>query len=186
MAFTRYRRAGLSLVTAVMLASLVSCSPLVLSSWGSRVGANLLLRREPHAGVDFGEEHGAPVFAALEGRVVWARDTQGGCGKGVALSHTVASPKGSRFTLYCHLDMIDVRTGQLVKRGEQLGRVGTTGQAYGVSHVHFEVSTAPTSHGDGDLRDTEDPRLYFVGCFDPKRTYPPDKFLLTYPVECSK
>jgi len=186
MAFTAYRGAGLFLVAAAMLAGLAACSPLVLSSWGSRVGANLLPRRAPHAGVDFSEEHGAPVIAALDGNVRWARDTQGGCGKGVALTHPVASPKGSRFTLYCHLDRIDVRAGQAVRRGDELGRVGTTGNAYGVSHVHFELSSTPQSHGDGDLRDTEDPGLYWAGCFDQQQTYPPDEFLLTYPVRCTK
>lgn len=187
MSLKHYRRAGLFLGVMAMLTGLAACSgPLVLSSWGSRVGANLLLRRAPHAGVDFSAEQGAPVIAALDGSVFWARDTQGGCGNGIALSHPVASPHGSRFTLYCHLDGIDVRAGQPVRRGEQLGRVGTTGNAYGVAHVHFEVSSTPKSHGDGDLNDTEDPGPYWAGCFDRRQNYPLDRFLLTYPVECAK
>lgn len=177
----------LLLATTALLVGLSACGgPVVLSYWGSLDGANRLRRSAPHAGVDFGELHGGPVLAAMDGYVVWARDTQAGCGKGIGLTHAVASPKGSRFTVYCHLDRIDVSSGDSVKRGQPVGRVGTTGNAVGVPHVHFEVSASSRSHADGDLSGTEDPEPYFVGCFDPQKTYATDKFVLTYPVQCTK
>lgn len=183
----RHQRVSRALLAiAALLVALSACGgPVVLSSWGSFDGANRLRRSAPHAGVDFGELHGAPVLAAMDANVVWARDTQAGCGKGIGLSHAVASPKGNRFTVYCHIDRIDVSSGDTVKRGQPIGRVGITGNAVGVPHVHFEVSSTSRSHADGDLSGTEDPEAYFVGCFDPKQTYPTDKFVLTYPVRCT-
>jgi murein DD-endopeptidase MepM/ murein hydrolase activator NlpD len=177
----------LFLGTIALVLGLSACGgPVILSSWSSLSGVKGGRRSAPHAGVDFGERQGAPVLAAIDGDVVWARDTQAGCGKGIGLSHTITSPKGSRFTLYCHLDAMDISRGQSVKRGQPIGRVGTTGNAFGVPHVHFEVSSVSRSHPDGDLSGTEDPEPHFVGCFDPQQTYPTDKFVLTYPVQCTK
>jgi len=166
---------------------LQACSgSMITSTYSEMMGVRGGSRTGAHAGVEMRDKQGAPVLAAMDGNVVWAGDTQLGCGKGVSLSHTIVSPKGSRFTLYCHLDGVDVSPRQSVRRGERIGRVGTTGDAFGVPHIHFEASSVARAHPDGDLRDTEDPEPYFAGCFDPQQIYPTDKFLLTYPVQCTK
>jgi murein DD-endopeptidase MepM/ murein hydrolase activator NlpD len=42
------------------------------------------------------------------------------------------------YTLYMHLDRVDVREGAFIERGETLGTVGATGRATG-PHLHFQV-----------------------------------------------
>jgi murein DD-endopeptidase MepM/ murein hydrolase activator NlpD len=85
-----------------------------------------------HSGVDFIAAFGTPVTAAAAGRVTWV-----GIRDGWGLLVTVAHAAGVR-TLYAHLSRADVRLGQRVEAGEQLGLVGATGEATG-PHLHFEV-----------------------------------------------
>jgi murein DD-endopeptidase MepM/ murein hydrolase activator NlpD len=153
----------------------------VLSAYRSFKGANNLPRLQRHAGVDFGGPLGSPVIAAADGVVTNAFDWPTGCGRGVILSHR----EFGRFTAYCHLQEALVRTGQEVARGEIIGRMGTTGNAVGISHVHLELcTTACMSHADGDLWGTADPLKLSAGCFDPQRSYPLGRLALTYPVPC--
>lgn len=86
-----------------------------------------------HSGVDFGADQGTPVVAVLSGRVNTA-DFIGGYGLTVVLDHG----SGSHETLYGHLSEIYVRPGQVVRQGEVIGRVGSTGNSTG-PHLHFEV-----------------------------------------------
>jgi murein DD-endopeptidase MepM/ murein hydrolase activator NlpD len=86
-----------------------------------------------HAGVDLTAWSGVPVTAAGAGLVVYAGDRPGGWGNFVAVAHT----SGVR-TFYAHLSRIDVRLGEWVRQGTQLGLVGATGSATG-PHLHFEV-----------------------------------------------
>jgi murein DD-endopeptidase MepM/ murein hydrolase activator NlpD len=178
---------GAALVAGVLLFTWLGRSaPLptevqVLSAYRSYAGANQHARLQRHAGVDFGGPLGSPVIAAAEGTVANLIDWPPGCGLGIVLSHS----EFRRFTVYCHLQKLLVRAGQEVARGEIIGRMGTTGNAVGVSHVHFELCTsACTSHADGDLWGTADPLKLSAGCFDPARPYPVGRLTLTYPVPC--
>jgi murein DD-endopeptidase MepM/ murein hydrolase activator NlpD len=57
----------------------------------------------------------------------------------VILEHPFDAPEGGRvFTLYGHLNTIEVQAGQSVAMGQPIGTVGATGIALG-SHLHFEV-----------------------------------------------
>lgn len=85
----------------------------------------------PHTGTDFAAPHGTSVGAAADG-IVAAAGWRGGYGKAVLVDH------GSESTLYAHLSAITAAQGQRVRRGEPLGRVGSTGQSTG-AHLHFEV-----------------------------------------------
>lgn len=145
------------------------------------IGANNLTRRAAHAGVDFGEMYGAPVLAAADGEVASVSEGSSGCGIGVLLAHY----KFGRYTVYCHLEKALVRYGQSVKRGETIGRIGTTGNAVNVPHVHLELCAYPCTRGNrGGSLSTEDPLAKANGCFDPKKQYPDDRLVLTYPVKC--
>lgn len=86
-----------------------------------------------HAGTDLAAPLGTPVLAAYAGRVVLA-DWLGGYGLAVALDHD----KGTQQTLYAHLSQLFVRPGDVIKQGEVIGRVGSTGNSTG-PHLHFEV-----------------------------------------------
>lgn len=85
-----------------------------------------------HAGIDFGASPGTPIHAAADGVVVIA-GPRGGYGNATVIDH------GSGIaTVYAHQSQIIVRPGQLVKRGDVIGAVGTTGLSTG-PHLHFEA-----------------------------------------------
>ena len=173
--------AELLFVSAVGLALSACAGPIILSGHQSMIGANNLQRRAAHAGVDFGEMHGAPVLAAADGEVASVSERTSGCGIGVLIRHSPFS----RYTVYCHLQKALVRYGQSVKRGEFIGLVGTTGNAVDIPHVHLELCAYPCArrNRDGSLA-TEDPLAISAGCFDPQKAYPTDRLVLTHPVRC--
>jgi Peptidase family M23/Putative peptidoglycan binding domain len=86
-----------------------------------------------HAGIDLIALARTPVYAAREGRVVYADWSAGGYGFLVVLDHG----HGER-TFYAHLSRIDVKVGVWVGQGVRVGLVGATGDATG-PHLHFEV-----------------------------------------------
>lgn len=154
---------------------------IILSPYRSYNGANNRPRLRRHAGVDFGDQLGAPVLAAADGVVSRIIEWPPGCGRGVVIEH----PGFTRWTAYCHMQSLTVRPGQTVTRGEQIGLVGATGNAVNIPHVHMELCTvACASHVDGELSGTTDPLAVSAGCFDPDRTYPRDPLVLTFPVTC--
>lgn len=96
-------------------------------------------RRDPvygtakfHEGLDFAAATGTPVFATADAVVEVAerKDAYGNC---IDLNHGY-----NYMTRYAHLSQILVKTGQHVKRGEMIGKVGSTGKSTG-SHLHYEV-----------------------------------------------
>lgn len=94
-----------------------------------------------HAGVDLDAPHGATVYAAASGLVVFA-GAQGGYGKQVVVDHG----DGVR-THYSHLSTILVEPGQTVEEGDAVAQVGSTGRSTG-PHLHFAVTNM-----DGDFLD---------------------------------
>ncbi|WP_208595934.1 M23 family metallopeptidase [Desulfonatronovibrio hydrogenovorans] len=88
--------------------------------------------RQVHLGVDLASTAQAPVPSANKGRVVFAGPI-GIYGQTVVVDHGIGLQ-----TLYAHLSSIDVQEGQMVSKGETVGRTGTTGLAVG-DHLHFEV-----------------------------------------------
>ncbi|MFN9932420.1 MAG: M23 family metallopeptidase [Cyanobacteriota bacterium] len=86
-----------------------------------------------HAGLDLAAPEGTPVVAALSGRVVMS-GVAGGYGLAVEVEHD----RPRRRTLYGHLSELYVKEGDLVRQGEVIGRVGSTGLSTG-PHLHFEV-----------------------------------------------
>jgi murein DD-endopeptidase MepM/ murein hydrolase activator NlpD len=121
------------------------------------------------------------VLAASDGVVSRIISWPRGCGNGVVIEH----PSFKRWTVYCHMQSVTVLQGQAVTRGGQIGLVGMSGSAVHIPHVHMELCTvACTSHVDGNLSGTADPLAIAEGCFDPGRSYPGDRLVLTFPVAC--
>ncbi|HEY0320258.1 MAG TPA: M23 family metallopeptidase [Pyrinomonadaceae bacterium] len=87
---------------------------------------------EFHKGQDIAAPIGTPVIATADGTVTIA-GWQRGYGWVVYIDHG-----NGISTRYGHLSRIDVAAGQTIKRGEQLGLVGSTGRSTG-PHLHYEV-----------------------------------------------
>lgn len=85
-----------------------------------------------HNGIDIAARYGTLVGAARGGRVTFT-GWNGGYGKAVIITHD----NGYR-TLYGHLSRIMVQRGQKVKKGQLIGRVGSTGLSTG-PHLHFTL-----------------------------------------------
>jgi murein DD-endopeptidase MepM/ murein hydrolase activator NlpD len=112
---------------------------LLQPEFSRRVTSGYGLRWDPlgagwrsHAGVDLAAAYGSPVVASGNGIVSAAR-WQGGYGLLVALDHGAGVE-----TRYGHLSQLSVQEGQMVKKGEVIGYVGSTGRSTG-PHLHYEV-----------------------------------------------
>jgi murein DD-endopeptidase MepM/ murein hydrolase activator NlpD len=108
---------------------------LILSSYGQRLdpfsGEGAF-----HKGVDISAATGTSVRAAADGIVVHAEWASGGYGRLVVIDHG-----GGLQTFYAHLSKISVRAGQGIRRGEQVGEVGSSGRVT-APHLHYEVRMA--------------------------------------------
>ncbi|ADL54388.1 M23 family metallopeptidase [Gallionella capsiferriformans] len=85
-----------------------------------------------HEGVDFMAEPGTPIFASAGGVVVYA-DTHAQYGNMVEIDHG-----NDIVTRYAHASKLLVKAGQVVRRGDKVAEVGSTGRSTG-NHLHFEV-----------------------------------------------
>lgn len=88
--------------------------------------------RENHAGIDVGADHGTPIYAAGSGYVEHA-GWYYGYGNYIKIDHDYGYQ-----TAYGHLSSIAIKPGSYVKKGQFIGRVGSTGYSTG-PHLHFEV-----------------------------------------------
>lgn len=111
---------------------------------------------KPHKGVDFGCKKGTKVFAAISGRVWYAGDGGGWGGAYGAQVIIRGDVDGDiRYVQVAHLSRLDVKTGQSVMVGQQVGLSGGVPGQWGAgnttgAHVHFQVnkSTLWSDHVD--------------------------------------
>ena len=94
-----------------------------------------------HAGIDIANSIGTPVLAASDGVVISA-GPYAGYGNMVKLRHADGT-----VTLYGHLSSIGVDVGQRVWAGDQIAKMGNTGNSTG-PHLHFEVHLNGTDRVD--------------------------------------
>ena len=138
-----------------------------LTHWADRTypyGSTQWGNRAVHLGVEFVNPRHTPVLASADGVVLFAghdSETMIGprldyYGNVVVLSHELRSLDGQAvFTLYAHLQDIEVIAGQRVEAGQALGTVGSSGVALG-AHLHYEVRLG----GAFDHRRTRNPALW--------------------------
>lgn len=86
-----------------------------------------------HMALDIANNSAPPVLAADTGTVSFAGCIIGGYGCHVIINHGTGYQ-----TLYGHLSVLGVSTGQNVAKGEQIGFMGSTGRSTG-THLHFEI-----------------------------------------------
>jgi murein DD-endopeptidase MepM/ murein hydrolase activator NlpD len=178
----------LSVLVAILLGStlaLTACrGPLILSGFMDTENIAGGIRPGPHSGIDFGGQYGAPVLAAAPGKIFMTAERNEGCGNQIVMDHKPFP----YYTVYCHMSKITLsdaaKRGEEVKRGEIIGRIGISGETTGTPHVHLEVCRG-SCYGSRKARPWhEDPMKFMDGCFDPKKTYPADKWVITAPVQC--
>lgn len=106
----------------------------------TRMSSPFGYRRDPftkvakmHTGLDFVGRPGTPIHATGDGLVVVAASSSGGYGRQVVIDHGFGYK-----TRYAHLSSISVVEGERVKRGQEVGKMGSSGRSTG-THLHYEV-----------------------------------------------
>ena len=103
----------------------------ITSYYGNRIHP-VYKTQKFHSGIDIGAGYGLDIVASADG-VVTLATTNGGYGKCIVINH------GSGLTtLYGHCSTLLVSKGDTVKRGQVIGKVGSTGVSTG-PHLHYEV-----------------------------------------------
>jgi murein DD-endopeptidase MepM/ murein hydrolase activator NlpD len=103
----------------------------ITSAFGMRFHPILKVNKL-HTGIDIGAPSGAKIVAADGGTVIFS-GWLGAYGNAIIIDHGAGIS-----TLYGHQSALLVNEGQTVAKGQQIGRVGSTGWSTG-AHLHFEV-----------------------------------------------
>jgi murein DD-endopeptidase MepM/ murein hydrolase activator NlpD len=83
-----------------------------------------------HTGVDFAMPAGTPVVAVADGKIENAN-------WGKSYGNQVIQKVDGGWVIYAHLSKVRIKPGQVAKKGDIVGEVGTTGNSSG-NHLHFE------------------------------------------------
>jgi murein DD-endopeptidase MepM/ murein hydrolase activator NlpD len=86
-----------------------------------------------HEGVDFSAPIGTEIYATGDGVVITSERSKGGYGNQIIIDHGFGYK-----TMYAHLQAFKVRAGEQVKRGQVIGKIGSTGKSTS-PHCHYEV-----------------------------------------------
>ncbi|MCO4303200.1 M23 family metallopeptidase [Riemerella anatipestifer] len=105
--------------------------------------------KRAHQGVDLASDVGYRVYAVENGKILSVNPNWGGLGQVVFLeiNNPLKPQLHKKIATYAHLSRIDVKTGQEVEVGQQLGLTGDSGNAKGMTtvanggHLHFELRT---------------------------------------------
>lgn len=94
-----------------------------------------------HLGLDIAADYASRVRSAADGTVLFAGWKSNGGGYQVWVSHG-----SGLYTTYNHMSGVSVGSGQRISKGQQVGRIGQSGNATG-PHLHFEVWKGPIWDG---------------------------------------
>lgn len=90
-------------------------------------------KKATHSGIDVPAPKGVKILSAKSGVVLTSAYNKGGYGNYVVVDHG-----NGNTTLYAHMSSRSVKAGDVVKQGQVLGLVGTTGRSTG-NHLHYEI-----------------------------------------------
>ncbi len=112
---------------------LMEHTPDIWPAWG-RTTSVFNARRwgRRHKGFDIANSYGVPVMATASGVVIYA-DWHGGYGRKIIIHHGFGYS-----TVYAHLNRMNVRVGDEVVKGQNIGEIGNSGRSTG-PHLHYEV-----------------------------------------------
>jgi len=131
--------------------------------WDYRYGGIFFGPEIIHSGIDIPSPRGTDVLAAGPGTIEWAGiglfsgskyELEDPYGLAVAIRHDFGYNGQPLYTVYAHMEEVDVMVGQWVNTGDVVGNVGSTGMTTG-PHLHFEVRL-----GKNDFFDTRNPELW--------------------------
>lgn len=134
----------------------------------NRYGEYQRSTRNANLGSDFLNSTGAPVVAAADGKVIVAGDDSqtaysqrlNNYGNLVILEHSLQGIPEPVYTLYAHLSEVLVKEGDSVSTGQEIGKVGMSGNVGG-STLHFEVR-----QGENKLVNAINPELWLAPMSD--------------------
>ena len=131
---------GLARTAGDMLACVPSVPPVLPDPNVVHLSSSFGYRTDPvygggelHGGQDMAGATGTPVYATGDGVVVMTEHSRSGYGNQIIIDHGYGYQ-----TRYAHLSLISVVEGMQVRRGEQIGSIGSTGKSTG-PHLHYEV-----------------------------------------------
>ena len=176
-------------------------APPIISDFHSRIGVKGKPRGYNHQGIDIGGPKDATVIAAADGVVV-ETDTGKCWGPTIVIDHGTGRSGKPLIAAYGHVGDILVKSGQTVKRGQKIARLGNNFNTFrcisGVRHLHFQIGRKHRSGPKGsywghvkylvDGKKAVNPHLLWadgpgqVTCFQAGKSYP--QGTLTYPVPC--
>ncbi len=108
----------------------------ITSYYGPRQ-SHYAMRVKMHEGMDIGARSGRPIVATADGVVTFA-GKKAGFGNFVQIDHGYGVE-----TIYAHAQRVFAQKGQIVRRGDTIASVGSTGYSTG-PHVHYEVRVNET------------------------------------------
>ncbi len=105
--------------------------PIITSYFGNRLHPRDKVYKL-HSGIDLRSEYATIIYATADGKVLFA-GKNGGYGKCVIIEH-----KFGYSTLYGHLTIYYTKKGKIIKKGDAIGFLGSTGKSTG-NHLHYEI-----------------------------------------------
>lgn len=141
-----------------------------------------------HNGIDIIGLQSTPIISAANGKVVLSHNSI--WGNHIIIDHGESEDGMQIRTEYAHLSKRLVETGEIVKRGQPIGKMGRTGfLSGGLVHLHFTVIEYKTGSTPGPDSEINPHLLWFngpgrIGCYQKSLYIPEHPLRLSYPVTC--